>query len=310
MTPAIEIKHLTKKFRSGFLMRELTALSDLNLNIAPGTAFGFLGPNGAGKTTTIKLLAGLIHATSGEALIFGKPVSDLSVRMKIGFLPERPYFYDYLSGQEYLHFCGELFGMTFKERDKKISGLLDLVGLKDKAGEQLRRYSKGMLQRIGLAQALINDPELVILDEPMSGLDPIGRKEVRDIILHLKERGKTVFFSTHVLSDAEMICDQVGIIIKGKLQCVGDLETFLNPKICSIEVSIKGISEETLSRVDPRVSSTKIADKTYLLKVDDEAILPKLLAFLHREKAQIISIIPHKETLENLFMEEIRGQQS
>ncbi len=310
MIPAIEIKHLTKVFRSGFLMKETTALSDLNLSIAAGTAFGFLGPNGAGKTTTIKLLTGLIHPTSGEALIFGKPISDLAVRMKIGFLPERPYFYDYLSGSEYLHFCGELFGMTRSERNKKISELLELVGLTEKAGEQLRRYSKGMLQRIGLAQALIHDPTLVILDEPMSGLDPVGRKEVRDIILHLKEQGKTVFFSTHVLSDAEMICDQVGIIIKGSLQNVGDLQSLLNPKVRSIDVSVKGLSEETLSRVQPMASATNIGDNATLLKIDDEALLPKLLQVLHQEKAQIISVIPHKETLEDIFMEEIRGRQS
>ncbi len=310
MTPAIEIKHLTKKIRSGFLMKEVMALSDLNLSIPPGTAFGFLGPNGAGKTTTIKLLTGLSFPTSGEALIFGRPVSDISVRMKIGFLPERPYFYDYLSGTEYLHFCGELFGMTRAARNKKITKLIELVGLKEKAGEQLRKYSKGMLQRIGLAQALINDPELIILDEPMSGLDPMGRKQVRDIILHLKGQGKTVFFSTHVLSDAEMICDQVGIIVQGSLQSVGDLETLLSPKTCSIEVSIKGVSESALSLFKPMASSTKIADEGYVLRIDDAGILPKLLALLQAEKVQIVSIIPHRETLEDIFMEEIRGRQS
>jgi len=310
MIPAIEIKHLTKKFRSGFLMKEVTVLSDLNLSIPAGTAFGFLGPNGAGKTTTIKLLTGLIHATSGEALIFGSPVSDFSVRSKIGFLPERPYFYDYLSSSEYLHFCGELFGMTRSERNKKISELLELVGLTDKAGEQLRKYSKGMLQRVGLAQALINDPELVILDEPMSGLDPVGRKQVRDIIVHLKDAGKTVFFSTHVLSDAEMICDQVGIIIGGKCQNIGDLNTLLSPKTSLIEVSIKGISEASLSRIESISSSKKIGNEAYVLKIVDESLLPKLLNFLHREKTQIVSIIPHKETLEELFMGEIRERQS
>lgn len=310
MTPVIETRHLTKKFRSGFLMKEVRALSDLNLQITSGTAFGFLGPNGAGKTTAIKLLTGLTLPSSGEALVFGRPVSDFSVRAKIGFLPERPYFYDYLSGKEYLHFCGELFGMSRSERDKKISELLELVGLKEKAGEQLRKYSKGMLQRIGLAQTLINDPALVILDEPMSGLDPIGRKQVRDIIIHLKDAGKTVFFSTHVLSDAEMICDQVGIIIQGKLQNVGNLESLLSPKTSSIEVSIKGMSEASLTGIEQIRSYKKIGEEAYVLKIDDEKALPKLLSSLQAEHVQIVSIVPHKETLEDIFMEEIRGRQS
>ncbi|MDC4223413.1 MAG: ABC transporter ATP-binding protein [Candidatus Manganitrophus sp.] len=241
-TLAIEIKHLTKKYRSGFWLKETESLSDLNLEVEAGSIFGFLGHNGAGKTTTIKLLIGVIHPTSGEAFIFGRPISDIAVKREIGFLPESPYFYDYLTGSEFLHFCGQLFGMTAKERAKRVDALVELVGLKGSEGEQMRKYSKGMLQRIGLAQALINDPKLVILDEPMSGLDPVGRKDVRDIILRLKEEGKTVFFSTHVLTDAEMICDQVGIIIKGRLRSKGKLEALLNPKVQSIEVCLSGIA--------------------------------------------------------------------
>ncbi len=306
MAPAIETRHLTKVFRTGFLMKEKKALSDLNLTVDSGMAFGFLGPNGAGKTTTIKLLTGLIHPTSGEGFIFGKSICDISVRKKIGFLPERPYFYDYLTGLEFLHFCGDLFGMTKKALDHKIEALIELVQLQGEEKTPLRHYSKGMLQRIGLAQSLINDPDLVILDEPMSGLDPIGRKEVRDIILHLKEAGKTVFFSTHVLSDAEMICDQAGIIVNGQLRSVGSLDTLLNPKVKSIEVTLKGISQEKIQALKPIADSIRTGDDAYLMTLIDEGHLPKIINWTLKEKGEIVSIIPRKETLEDIFLDEIQ----
>lgn len=309
MPPVIETKHLTKVFRSGFLMKERKALLDLNLTVERGTAFGFLGPNGAGKTTTLKLLMGLIHPTSGEGFIFGKSIRDNTVKKKIGFLPESPYFYDYLTGREFLHFCGELFGMTQKALDHKIESLIELVQLQGAKKIQLRHYSKGMLQRIGLAQSLINDPDLVILDEPMSGLDPLGRKEVRDIILRLKEEGKTVFFSTHVLSDAEMICDQAGIIVNGQLRNVGALETLLNPKVKSIEVTLKGISEEKIQALKPIADSIRTGDDAYLITLTDEESLPKLINWTQKEKGEIVSIVPRKETLEDIFLDEIREAQ-
>lgn len=307
MPPAIEIRSLTKVFRSGLMLRENKALSDLNLRVDSGNIFGFLGPNGAGKTTTLKLLTSLIRPTSGKALIFGKSVEDLSIKKRIGFLPERPYFYDYLTGEELLHFCGVLFGMNHQARTKKIEALFDLVQLKGVGRLQLRSYSKGMLQRIGLAQALMNDPDLVILDEPMSGLDPIGRKDVRDIIIRLKELGKTVFFSTHVLSDAEMICDQVGIIIRGRLRNVGNLETLLNPKVKSIEVSIQGISKERVAAFEPTMAAIAIDKDAHLLALSDEALLSKLIIWTRQEGGKIVSVIPRRETLEDIFMEEIKG---
>jgi len=309
MVPAIETRHLTKVFYSGFLRKEKKALTDLSLIVERGTIFGFLGPNGAGKTTTLKLLTGLIQATSGEAFIFGKSIQDVSARSKLGFLPERPYFYEYLTGLEFLHFCGELFGMDLEARSKKIETLLHLVHLKGSEQIPLGRYSKGMLQRVGLAQALINDPELVILDEPMSGLDPIGRKEVRDIILRLKEEGKTVFFSTHVLSDAEMVCDQVGIIINGRLRSVGSLGTLMVPKVKSIEVTLKGISQEKIQALKPIVDSIRPGDHSFLVTLMDEGHLPKLIAWTQKELVQIVSIIPRKESLEDLFLEEIKEAQ-
>jgi len=308
MTPAIQIRHLTKRFRTGFWLKESTALSDLNLEVACGTTFGFLGPNGAGKTTTMKLLIGVLHPTSGEASIFGKSIREIAVKKEIGYLPESPYFYDYLTGSEFLHFYGQLFGMGSEERKKKVKNLFELVKLEGAEQVQLRRYSKGMLQRIGLAQALINDPKLVILDEPMSGLDPIGRKDVRDIILRLKEEGKTVFFSTHVLSDAEMICDQVGIIIKGQLRNVGRLEEMLNPKVKSVEVCVRGLPEGKIQALDSLSKSITTKGEESLISLKEESALSKLIQWTMREGGKIVSIVPRRETLEDLFIEEMKGK--
>ncbi|MFQ5780557.1 MAG: ATP-binding cassette domain-containing protein [Nitrospiria bacterium] len=308
MTPAIQIRHLTKRFRSGFWLKESTALTDLNLEVESGATFGFLGPNGAGKTTTMKLLIGVLHPTSGEAFLFGRSIREIAVKKEIGFLPESPYFYDYLTGSEFLHFYGQLFGMGSREREGKVRVLFELVKLKGAEHVQLRRYSKGMLQRIGLAQALINDPKLVILDEPMSGLDPIGRKDVRDIILRLKEEGKTVFFSTHVLSDAEMICDHVGIIIKGHLRNVGSLEEMLNPKVKSIEVCLRGLPEGKIHSLDPLSKSITTRGEESLISLSNEEALSKLIQWTEQQGGKIVSIVPRRETLEDIFMEEIRGR--
>lgn len=305
-TLAIEIKHLTKKYRSGFWLKETESLSDLNLEVEAGSIFGFLGHNGAGKTTTIKLLIGVIHPTSGDAFIFGRPISDITVKREIGFLPESPYFYDYLTGSEFLHFCGQLFGMTVKERGKRVDALVELVGLKGSEGEQMRKYSKGMLQRIGLAQALINDPKLVILDEPMSGLDPIGRKDVRDIILRLKEQGKTVFFSTHVLTDAEMICDQVGIIIKGRLRSTGKLEALLNPKVRSVEVSLSGIPHDELALLKSFSDTVLQRGGDFLIVLPEETQLPSVMDWAAKRGGKVVSVVPRRESLEDIFMEEMK----
>lgn len=305
-TLAIEIKHLTKKFRSGFWMKEAVALSDLNLEVEAGNIFGFLGHNGAGKTTTIKLLIGVIHPTSGEAFVCGRPISDVTAKREIGFLPESPYFYDYLTGSEFLHFCGQLFGMTTKARAQRVEALFELVGLKGAENEQMRKYSKGMLQRIGLAQALINDPKLVILDEPMSGLDPIGRKDVRDIILRLKEQGKTVFFSTHVLTDAEMICDQVGIIIKGRLRSTGKLEALLNPKVRSVEVSLSGIPHDELALLKSFSDTVLQRGGDFLIVLPEEAQLPSVMDWAAKRGGKVVSVVPRRESLEDIFMEEMK----
>src|SRR3954453_22830506 len=222
--PAIDVEELTKDYKVGFWRpRPYRALDRLTLRVEHGEIFGFLGPNGAGKTTTLKLLMQLIFPTSGRAEILGRPVGDVSVRRRIGYLPENPFFYDNLSAEELLTYFASLFGYRGADRRARVSRMLDEVGLGAERRFQLRKYSKGMLQRVGLAQALLNDPEVVFLDEPMSGLDPMGRREVRDIILRLRDRGTTVFFSSHILADAEAICSRVAIVSGGRLAAAGSI---------------------------------------------------------------------------------------
>src|SRR5437763_2942877 len=220
--PAIEIENLTKDYPFGFLhLRKKRSLEGLTMKVEDGEVFGFLGPNGAGKSTTIKLLMSLIFPTAGTARILGKPISEIGMHRDIGYLPEQPYFYDYLTAAELLDYFARIHDLPSADRKERVQRMLKKVGLETAGKIQLRKYSKGMLQRVGMAQAILHDPQLVILDEPMSGLDPVGRREVRDVILELKRDGKTVMFSTHILSDAEMLCDRVGVIVGGKLRGVG-----------------------------------------------------------------------------------------
>src|ERR671917_629785 len=226
MTPAVEIEGLTKDYEVGFLRkRRVRALDGLTLSVGRGEIFGFLGANGAGKTTTLKLLMRLMYPTSGGARILGRDIGDTGMHADIGYLPEHPYFYDYLTARELLEYCAELFGYARPERKRRAAEMLRRVRLEEKSWDkQLRKFSKGMLQRVGLAQALVNDPRVVFLDEPMSGLDPVGRREVRDLIAAQRERGATVFFSTHILADIEVLCDRAAVLRRGRLAHVGRLE--------------------------------------------------------------------------------------
>jgi ABC-2 type transport system ATP-binding protein len=306
----IRTERLEMEFRVGFMRRRVLALKGLTMEIEKGEVFGFLGPNGAGKTTTLKILMGLVHPTGGAAWLMGRPLGDVAVKRNIGFLPEQPYFYDYLTAAEFMDFYGRLFGIRKKERMARAGELLDMVGLSGAMNLQLRKFSKGMQQRIGIAQALINDPELVVLDEPMSGLDPIGRKQVRDIILGLKEKGKTIFFSTHILPDVEVICDRVGILVKGELRAMGTVGELLSGmRVKSVEMTFEGVSGVSLSKVEGMASGMVVRDRlaTAIFNDPEAARAAKRLVF--DSGGEIISLIPNKGSLEDLFMEEVeRGK--
>lgn len=303
MIPAIEIKNLYKSFRSGFFLKKQLVLHNLSLQVQQGEAFGFLGPNGAGKTTTIRIINGLSYPDQGEVFIFGKENTNVGVKARIGFLPEEPYFYHYLTGWEFLDFYSQLFGYSRRYRHKRIDFLLELVGLQENADMQLRKYSRGMLQRIGLAQALINDPQLVILDEPMSSLDPIGRRMVRDIIIDLGKRGKTIFFSSHILSDVEMVCDRVAIIIGGRIISVGKIGELVKEKVDFHEIVLEGISVDKLI---PEFEVISHETNRTLIKVEGEEGIQRALTFIKAHKGKVISVNPQKKSLEDIFIDEIR----
>lgn len=287
--------------------RRVAALQDLNLTVNEGEIFGLLGPNGAGKTTAIKIFMGLIFPTEGNARIMGKPLGDRKVKAQIGFLPENPYFYDYLKGWEFLDFYGQLYGMNRRSRRAKTEEILELVGLTQAANLPLKGYSKGMLQRIGLAQALLNDPRIVFLDEPQSGLDPFGRKEMRDIILKLKEEGKTVFFSSHILSDAEMICDRVGILYKGKLINVGYLRDLLSAKTKEYEIVASDLQEEMLKDLEAKCERVVVRKQDVMLCVRQKADAEQIVRTILASPAQLVSYTPRQETLEEYFIRQIEG---
>jgi len=298
----LELTGISKSYRTHLSLRKRWILRDLSLSIREGEIFGFIGTNGAGKTTTIKLALGLIFPDSGAIRIFGEGAGRVALRRRIGFLPENPYFYDYLTGAEFLDFHARLFGLSTADRRRRVADLLDRVGLGNRGDRQLRQYSKGMLQRVGLAQALINDPDLVILDEPMSGLDPIGRREVRDIILDIKSRGRTVFFSTHILSDTEMICDRVGILARGSLKAIGAVDELLAREVPFWEVALVGIREEALPC--GRIVSRR--QEEILVRVESQQDLRRVLSVLSNgHGGSLLSVTPARLSLEDLFLREV-----
>jgi ABC-2 type transport system ATP-binding protein len=308
---AIRTDALTKHYTVGFWRpRPYLALDDLTLQVGVGEVFGFLGPNGAGKTTTLKLLMQLIYPTSGRAEILGKPVGDLDVKRRIGYLPENPYFYDYLTAEELLEYFAALFGFDGAERHRRASALLDEVGIGAERRLQLRKFSKGMLQRVGIAQALINDPEVVFLDEPMSGLDPLGRREIREMILRLRDRGCTVFFSSHVLSDAETLCNRVAILARGKLVAAGRLSEMLAFQVRGWELVVSGLTEPVLARARERghvKGAVAVGEGRYALELPLSPPPEQTLAELVTHGAALVSLTPVRETLEDFFVEQVSG---
>jgi ABC-2 type transport system ATP-binding protein len=298
---AIEIENLTKDYPFGFLhLQKKTSLEGLTMTVADGEVFGFLGPNGAGKSTTIKLLVGLIFPTAGTARILGKPISDIEMHRDIGYLPEQPYFYDYLTAAELLDYFSRFHELTAADRRVRVERMLKKVGLETAGKIQLRKYSKGMLQRVGLAQAILHDPRVVILDEPMSGLDPVGRREVRDIILELKREGKTVLFSTHILSDAEMLCDRVGVIVGGKLRGVGAPDEIVGMKAHGMEILFE-YSGSSASATATLLSKATQTGNRYRMQVGEEELYATLEQ-LRGAGAKILSVAQVKTSLEEYFM--------
>jgi ABC-2 type transport system ATP-binding protein len=303
---AIEIQGLSKSYRIGlFARRERAVLRDLTLEVNEGEIFGFLGPNGAGKTTTLKILMGLIKADRGSVRILDCPLSDRAWRKRTGYLPEQPYLYDYLTPVEYLRYVGQLFGMSPVSRQTRADELLSVVGLGPWRKTPLRRFSKGMLQRAGLAQALMNDPALVVLDEPMSGLDPIGRHLVRKIILDLKRAGKTVFFSTHILSDAESLCDRVALLSGGALVKAGSIAEILNLDVSHIDVLLAGFPQSAISRLPAGVVAHATGER-FRLEVPEQA-LHAVLRLADEERARILVVQPVRQSLEEYFVDQIRA---
>jgi len=305
---AIEILDLEKSYLVGFWRkRPKQALRPLRLTIEEGEVFGFLGPNGAGKTTTLKLLMGLVTPTAGTARILGMDIDDPRVKAQTGFLPEQPYFYDYLTAQELLTYYAQLSGVPAKERSRRVAGMLERVGLTDSARTQLRKFSKGMLQRVGLAQAILHDPKLVFLDEPMSGLDPMGRREVREMIQQMRNEGKTVFFSTHILSDAEALCDRVAIIHQGELRGVGAVAHLTSQTQGKVEIIFCAQSVPAALKnlgVEARVSGDMVN------AVVEEEKQDAALEILQREHLRLISLTPVRSSLEEYYIQKLRPREN
>ena len=306
MQPIVEIDGLTKDYEIGFWKkRKFRALDDLSLSVEGGKIFGFLGGNGAGKTTTIKILMTLLFPTSGSAKILGRDISDVGIHARIGYCPENPYFYDYLTARELMNYFGEIFGLDNPTRKRKTDELLSRVGLDEKSWDrQLRKFSKGMLQRVGLAQSLINEPEIVFLDEPMSGLDPVGRREIRELIASLRDAGMTVFMSTHILSDVEALCDEVAILRGGKLAATGRLDDLLASQAEAqiFEVNLRGVDAAALEtslvdRFEMRNTASGVS-----VRLHDEKSIDSVLQATRAAGGSLISVTPTKQSLEELFI--------
>jgi ABC-2 type transport system ATP-binding protein len=301
--PVLRVQGLRKSFAKHLSLGRVEVLRGVSFDVRPGEIYGLLGPNGAGKTTTIKATLGLLRPDSGTVSIFGMPVSDPRSRRRVGFLPENPYYYDYLTAPEFLDFAARLVGMERSAREEAVPRLLERVGLARAPRLPLRKFSKGMVQRVGLAQALLGDPEFVVLDEPMSGLDPIGRREFRDIILSLRDAGRTVFFSSHILQDAELICDRVGILKEGALVREGHLAELMDSGARAHEVTVAGDGPRA------RAGCVKVRsrDDTTLFRVEGEGVLEQVLGETLAAGGRVLAVVPIRLTLEEIFLREIRG---
>ena len=308
--PVLAVDRLTKDYPVGFWRpRPYRALDDLSFSVEAGEVFGFIGPNGAGKSTTLKLLMGLVTPTSGTAHLFGLPVSNVHARRQVGFLPENPVFYDYLTGEELLAYYGQLCGLRAADARARATTLLDRVGLGAERRMALRRYSKGMVQRLGVAQALVQDPELVILDEPMSGLDPIGRRDVRTLILSLRDEGRTVLFSSHILSDAEALCTRVAILAAGLLQALGGITDLVEFTVRAWELLVDGADAALRARLGESGGTlTDLGAGRVQVHVPGAVAPEPLLQAIGSAGGRVLSLQPVRETLEEVFLKHVEGK--
>jgi len=298
---AIEITNLVKKYRS------VVAVNDISLDIYEGEIFGFLGPNGAGKTTTIKTLLGLIFPTSGDVKVLGKPAGDLDTKMKLSYLPESPYFYEHMSAQEVVGFYGSLFGLEGAAKQKRVDYLLDLVGLQVDGKKPLRAFSKGMLQRVGIAQALINDPKVLFFDEPTSGLDPVAHRDIRNLIVHLKNEGRTIFLSSHQLSDVELVCDRVSILNKGKIRRLGSVDDLISGGNVEVLAENVNASESELAKLKKMTSNVEpVGEKLLITASASTTVKNAILDWIRSNKGDVLSVTETRRTLEDIFYETVR----
>ncbi len=301
MQPLLRVENVDQIYRTGFWLKPSQVLHGVSLEVPRKTVFGFLGANGAGKTTLIQLIVGLRKPTAGRVTIDGIDAHTPQARARIGYLPERPYFYDHLTGEQLLHYFGALSGMTKAQVEKKMPEVLETVGMGHARKVELKRYSKGMLQRIGIAQAILHDPEFLILDEPMSGLDPLGRKEIRELILELAHKGKTIFFSSHVIPDVEAVCDQVALIQKGKLLGCGTIDSLVPSQASRVELRFSGLSAQEASKVPGLGTSRETGDGTVSSLLDASADVNQILATLLAKNVKVQAVVPQRPSLEDLF---------
>ncbi|HMQ10928.1 MAG TPA: ABC transporter ATP-binding protein [Oligoflexia bacterium] len=300
----IEINSVGKAFKTDFWKKPIVALKDVSFSIERGSLFGLIGPNGAGKTTLIKILLDLVRPSLGDVKVFGQDWRKSEIKSRIGYLPEQTYYYDYLKPEEVLQFYGKLFGLSTSTIKQKSVELLKMVNLYTRRDRKLSHFSKGMLQRIGIAQALINDPELVIMDEPMSGLDPVGRKEVRDIILNLRDKGKTVLIASHILSDVEALCDKVAIVINGQLRACGPISDMVNANVKRIDITLQGDHKNLFS--DKEKYSVRKVGKDTIVSLSKEDYLNIALSITQDNNINVLGVHRHKETLEDIFVDQVK----
>jgi len=303
----LEVNGLYKTFHIGFLRKRVDAVRGMSFSVKRGEIFGLLGPNGAGKTTTIKSILRLIFPTKGDIRIFGRPSGDREAAKRVGYMPENPYVYQYLKPIEFLDLCGRLVGLEKQERRARSEEMIDKVGLRDAADRPIGKFSKGMMQRIGLAQALLHDPELLVLDEPMSGLDPIGRKEVRDLLLEQRERGKTLLFTSHILHDVELLCDRVVIMQQGEITSEGQVHDLLESAGRRVEIRLSSASQKLRDSLTSRGTIVDGGAGHLTLQVDGQQAVDEVLRISSAAGARLDAMIPERESLENLFIKGARG---